>query len=185
LPVPLVERPAAQRAAQRRIVHGLRLQLHSVAFRRSLLLACVSAKVLPKPQDRDHGYPVTTPPELLVAVIPADVAVVLLARAGLDSYRRAHRGENPRVDQALIELTTVALRYRTMADRGQSRAPGADSGSPSRFMSTTQAADRLRVSTRTVRRAITAGTLPAVRVGNAWLIDRDDVDTSTLGPVTR
>lgn len=38
------------------------------------------------------------PLETLVTLVPPDVALVLMAKAGLDEYRRAHRGDNPRVD---------------------------------------------------------------------------------------
>jgi len=120
---------------------------------------------------------VTAPgPESLICVVPADVAVILLSRAGLDAYRRRHRGENPRVDRSLLELTTVALRYRTMTDRGRNRAPGAVTGSGSRQLTTSMAADRTGVSARTIRRAITDGRLPAERLGHSWVLDAGDVD---------
>ncbi|HET9255486.1 MAG TPA: helix-turn-helix domain-containing protein [Pseudonocardiaceae bacterium] len=102
--------------------------------------------------------------------------MILLARAGLDSYRRAHRGENPRVDQTLVDLTTVALRYRTLAERGHNRAPGSATGPPSRQLTTNQAADRAGVSARTIRRAITEGRLPAHRVGRTYVLDVGDVE---------
>jgi excisionase family DNA binding protein len=119
---------------------------------------------------------VPTPPEQLVTVVPADVALVLLVRAGLDKYRRDHRGEDWRTDQCLIELSNAALRWRELADRGQNRAPNADTVPSFGRMTTEMAAARLGLSARTVRRAISAGHLPAERIGNAYLIARDDVD---------
>ncbi len=116
-----------------------------------------------------------TAPELLVVSVPADVALILLLRAGLDEYRRAHRGEDGRVDRVLIELTTAAIRWRELTANGQNRAPNADTGPPSQKLTTRHVADLTGVSARTIRRAIAAGQLPAERVGNAWLIDRHDV----------
>ncbi len=115
------------------------------------------------------------PPEQLITVVPADVARVLLARTGLREYRLRHRGENPRVDQVLIALTEAAIRWRELSDRGQNRAPTADIVPSFGRMTTRMAADRLGLSARTVRRAISAGHLPAERIGNAYLIARDDV----------
>jgi len=122
-------------------------------------------------------HPVTAP-ELLVVSVPADVAVILLARAGLDKYRRDHRGENPRVDRILIELTEAAIRWRELTDRGQKRAPNADTMPPSlsQRLTTRQVADLTGLSARTIRRAISDGRIAAERVGYAYLIDRDDVD---------
>jgi excisionase family DNA binding protein len=119
---------------------------------------------------------VNTPPvEQLVTVVPADVAVILLARAGLDKYRRDHRGENPRVDRILIELTAAAIRWRELTDRGQKRAPNADTMPPLQRLTTRQVADLTGVSDRTIRRAIAAGRLPAERVGRIYLVNRQDV----------
>jgi excisionase family DNA binding protein len=119
---------------------------------------------------------VTAPPEQLVTVVPADVAVILLVKAGLDGYRRAHRGENPRVDRVLIELTEAAIRWRELSARGQNRAPNADIvPSLQERLTTKQVADLTGVSSRTVRRAIAAGHLPAQRLGRLYVIDRRDV----------
>jgi excisionase family DNA binding protein len=118
---------------------------------------------------------VNTPPELLVVSVPADVALALLVKAGLDDYRRDHRGENPRVDRILIELTEAAIRWRELADRGQKRAPNADTMPSSQRLTTKQAASITGVSDRTIRRAIAAGRLPAERVGRIYLVNRQDV----------
>lgn len=117
-----------------------------------------------------------TPPEQLVVIVPGDVAYRLLVKAGLDTYRRGHRGEHWRTDQVLIELSTVAHRWRDLADQGQSRAPNADTMPPlQERLTTKQVADLTGVSSRTVRRAIAAGHLPAQRLGRLYVIDRRDV----------
>ena len=117
-----------------------------------------------------------TTPEQLITIVPGDVAVILLTRGGLAEYRKNHRGEHPRVDQVLIELTEAAIRWRELTDNGQNRAPNTDTGSLSKHMTTKQVADLTGVSDRTIRRAITEGDLAAERIGNAYLISRDDVD---------
>ena len=120
-------------------------------------------------------HPVTAPPEQLVVLVPADVGFVLLTRARLDQFRRANRGENPRVDRVLLAMTEAAIRWRELSDRGQNRAPNADTAPPLQRLTTRQVADLTGVSDRTIRRAITDGRLPAERAGRFYLIDRRDV----------
>jgi excisionase family DNA binding protein len=119
---------------------------------------------------------VSTPPERLVVIVAADICWALLSRAGLDRYRRDHRGENARVDATLVAMTECAIRWRELADKGQNCAPNADNVPSFGRMTTGMAAARLGLSARTVRRAISAGHLPAERVGRYYLIDRGDVD---------
>ncbi len=45
-----------------------------------------------------------------------------------------------------------------------------------RFVTVTEVADRLRVSTMTVYRLIKAGDLPAVRIGKSFRLRADDVE---------
>ncbi|MGH3547963.1 MAG: helix-turn-helix domain-containing protein [Pseudonocardiaceae bacterium] len=119
------------------------------------------------------------PPEALVVMIPGDVARTLLDRAGLDEFRRVHRGEDRRLDECLAELTRVAHRWdNLLTEYGQKLAAAADTGASSP-LTTTQAAQRARVSPRTITRAITAGHLPATRVGRAYLVSRADIDAYT------
>lgn len=112
-------------------------------------------------------------------MVPADVAVVLLVRAGLDEYRRAHRGEHRRTDEVLIAMTHAALRWKETTDPGQSRAPLPDTEPSSELLTTRQAADLARTSDRTIRRFIAAGRIPAARAGRAYLIRRDELDHYT------
>ncbi|MGH3722036.1 MAG: helix-turn-helix domain-containing protein [Pseudonocardiaceae bacterium] len=120
-----------------------------------------------------------TTPEQLITIIPADVAVILLTRGGLGEYRKSHRGEHPRVDRVLIELTEAAIRWRELTDNGQNRAPNTDTGPSSELLTTRQAADLARTSDRTIRRLIAAGRIPAARAGRACLIRRDELDHHT------
>jgi excisionase family DNA binding protein len=118
---------------------------------------------------------VSTPPERLVVIVAADICWALLSRAGLDRYRRDHRGENARVDATLVAMTECAIHWRALADRGQKHAPSADTVPSSQRLTTKQVASITGVSDRTIRRAIAAGRLPAERVGRIYLINRQDV----------
>ena len=54
--------------------------------------------------------------------------------------------------------------------------PLAQSHSRARFLTVSEVADLMRVSTMTVYRFIKAGDLPSVRVGKSYRIREDDVD---------
>jgi excisionase family DNA binding protein len=113
-------------------------------------------------------------PEELVVIVPGDVAYRLLLKAGLDTYRREHRGEHWRTDQVLLELSNAAHRWRELSGRGRNSAPNEDNRALSERMTTRQVADVTGVSDRTVRRAIANGHLTAQRAGRCYLIDRRD-----------
>ena len=116
-------------------------------------------------------------PELLITAVPADVALALLDRAGLEKWRVQHRGEDPRVDRVLIDLRVAAMRWREMvAGNGRNRAPIADSDAPSEWLTTAQAGERLGLAARTVRRYIASGDLPAERAGHMYLIHPDHLN---------
>ncbi len=53
----------------------------------------------------------------------------------------------------------------------------ANSDVPNRFMTVSEVADLMRVSTMTVYRLIKSGDLPAVRVGKSYRIRERDIDT--------
>lgn len=112
------------------------------------------------------------PPEQLCCTLPGDVAYVLLTAGKLDAYRRAHRGDNLRVDAALQAMTLCAIRYREATRNGQPTAPTPDTDTQS-LLTTEQAADRCGTSARTIRRRIESGQLSAVRAGHFWLIPQD------------
>jgi excisionase family DNA binding protein len=55
----------------------------------------------------------------------------------------------------------------------------------SNFVTVSEVADQLRVSTMTVYRLINAGDLPAVRVGKSYRLREEDVDAYLAGRYTQ
>lgn len=126
------------------------------------------------------------PPEAYVhgldgpmVVVPARVAALLMRRAGLDDYHRAHRGEDPELDAVLVGLKTAAAAWRAMhvpSDSGSAVVELAAQQRPSpRQLSTAQAARALGISPRAVRQAIAENRLDAEVVGGRYVLTPDDV----------
>lgn len=106
-----------------------------------------------------------------LVLVPQPAARWLYFKAGLRD-----RGEidDPEVEAAIVALALAAL-----------EAPGSDPGSDQARMSepaqqltlsTSTAADRLRVSARAIVKAINQRRLPATMVGGRWRIDPHDLD---------
>ena len=113
-------------------------------------------------------------------VLPGRVAAVLLTRAGLADYHRAHRGNDPEVDQALValKLAAAAWRSRTIGSDHRTR-PAADAIDPApspQWLSTNAAAQRLGVTARAITKAINSGRLPARWWGGCWWLNPHDVE---------
>jgi hypothetical protein len=113
-----------------------------------------------------------------VAVVSGRIAALLLARAGLDQYHRAHRGEDPELDSTLVALKVTAAAWRaTGTNCGTATPPSAPPASPSPAWLTTRAVARsLGMTSRAVRKAITVGRLPAQHWAGRWWINPDDVE---------
>lgn len=127
---------------------------------------------LPDPQPYLHGA------HAPVVVVPARVAA-WLNRRGLDALRAAARGVDVEVDSVLDALHLAGQQWRTSAYAEASAEvawPQAEVAPPLTSMSTGQAADRLGITERAVRMAITAGRLPAEMVDGRWQINRDDFE---------
>lgn len=115
-----------------------------------------------------------------VVVVPGRVAAWLLSRAGLADYHRAHRGDDPEVDQVLVALKLAAIAWRERAtgtDHGTREAdtPPQDAPSPT-WLNATTAARALGITSRAVVKAIAAGRLPAQWSAGRWWIDPADVE---------
>ena len=116
-----------------------------------------------------------------VTVVPGRVAAWLLSRAGLADYHRAHRGDDPEVDQVLVALKLAAIAWRerntTGTDHGTQAADTPPQAAPSpHWLTTTATARVLGITARAVVKAISAGRLPAQWSAGCWWINPDDVE---------
>jgi excisionase family DNA binding protein len=110
-----------------------------------------------------------------VIVINARTAAYLNRYAGLAAYRREHRGEDAEVDQALLGLALLEMKWRETAT-GTKEAPKPELDTSSQWLSTTQAGTQLGVTDRAIRKAITEHRLKALRVNDRWRITRTDLE---------
>lgn len=114
-----------------------------------------------------------------VVLVSGRVAAWLLSRARLNEYHRAHRGDDPEVDQVLVALKLAALAWRERivgTDCGTDRASSSPQAAPSpEWLTTTATARLLGITSRAVVKAISAGRLPAQWFAGCWWIDPEDV----------
>lgn len=109
-----------------------------------------------------------------VAILPARVCALLERHADLDNFRIKNRGVDAQVDHALIALHSAAATWRR--SRTGTAHPPAPEPARSSWVTTTQAADALRVTSRAIRKAIQEGRLDATRVDDRWRITREDLE---------
>lgn len=110
-----------------------------------------------------------------IVIVPARVAAWLATRTDLKSVRISARGADPEVYAVLHDLHRAALEWRASVT-GSAAAPEPEVGAPSKWVSTTKAADLLGITDRAVRLAISERRLPAQQVDGRWRIDREDVE---------
>lgn len=114
-----------------------------------------------------------------MVVVPGRIAAWLDRHAGLSRLRIEHRGQDPEVDAVLVALAVASAAWRSRAGIGsdhgteQAKQPSDQSRS---LLTTADAAELLGISDRGVRKAILDGRLPAQRVADVWLVDREDVE---------
>lgn len=111
--------------------------------------------------------------------VPGRIAAVLTQRARLNDLRLTLRGLDPEVDAVLEAIVLTAVEWRR--SRGVGAVNGTElekriSGPSGSFLTTADAAELLDMSVTGVRKAVRDGRLPAVRVADVWLIDREDVE---------
>lgn len=109
-----------------------------------------------------------------VCIVPARVAAYLERWAGLDSFRREHRGQDQEVDQILVALHQVAMSWRGSA-LGTRDATQPEPAASSQWLTSTQAANIAGVTDRAIRKAIQHGALRASNVDGRWRISREDL----------
>jgi excisionase family DNA binding protein len=113
-----------------------------------------------------------------VVVVPARTAAWLERFADLRAIRTAHRGADPEVDAVLVALALAAATWRNAhagSVRGTDLARTAEPVASS-LLTTAEAGHLLGLGPRAVRKAVAEGRLQAVKHGDAWQIEREDVE---------
>lgn len=89
------------------------------------------------------------------------------------------------IAEAVLELVDEGLQQRTAAHLDAELARRATGGAATEWLSVNEVAALLGVHTRTIYRALTDGRLAGTRVGAAWRVRRDDLDTWLSEPRER
>lgn len=111
-------------------------------------------------------------------VVPAWFARWLELHTDLDGQRVNRRGMDPAVDEVLVALHFAAMHAASAhtSAPGSTRPPSPEV--PQDLpVTVSELAERVGITGRAIRHAITAGRLPAHRVADRWLIDRADAET--------
>jgi excisionase family DNA binding protein len=111
--------------------------------------------------------------------VPGRIAAWLESRLDFQRLRIAARGIDPEVDSVLTDFHRVALLWRSRVEalpcRGSEQAEPAEAGTPSTWVTTTEAAVRLGVTSSRVRQVIRAKHLVAEQVDHQWRITLQDL----------
>jgi excisionase family DNA binding protein len=111
-------------------------------------------------------------------VVPAWFARWLELHTDLDGQRVNRRGMDPAVDEVLVALHFASMHaasaHTSAPGSARPPAPEVPQDLP---VTVSELAERVGITGRAVRHAITAGRLPAHRVADRWLIDRADAET--------
>ncbi|RII94557.1 helix-turn-helix domain-containing protein [Clavibacter californiensis] len=107
-----------------------------------------------------------------IVVLPGRVAAYLERYAGLDDFRKRIRGHDAEVYAVLYDLHRAALVWRESATGTPHEVrpePAAE------WFTTAEAAARVGITDRGIRRAIAEKRLAARLVGRSWRISRTDL----------
>lgn len=118
-----------------------------------------------------------------VCILTAEDAAILWQAAGLNEARIQLRSES-RAYSILVDIYKTALSAAGRnAASGNSRTVKTETREAisEEVVTVTQIAKRARVSPRTIRNHIAAGTLPAIRLGREWIITRREADIYVAG----
>lgn len=109
-------------------------------------------------------------------VVPAWAAERLSRQPEIQHLRRRLRADDFDLYRVLVALAEVGLIHGPASTSGQISTPSTATAARSGWLTTTQAADRIGCSARTVRRLVAEGLLPATRPGYGHLINAEEVD---------
>lgn len=119
------------------------------------------------------------PPEHLVHGLDGPVVILsgrvcsfLNKYAKLDEFRVNIRGQDPELDAAQVALYLAAQQWRSSAT-GTTQEPKPELPESSHWMTTTEVASRLWMTSRGVRKAIAEGRLQAESVAGRWRISQE------------
>jgi len=108
-----------------------------------------------------------------VVIVPGRAAAWLDSRLNLRALRTAVRGHDPEVDAVLVALGVAAAAWRQSVVGTDQRTPAEPAPL---WLTTREAADRLDVTDRAVRRALAEQRLNGRRTNGGWLVDRESVE---------
>jgi excisionase family DNA binding protein len=107
--------------------------------------------------------------------LSARVCAYLNRHAGLEQFRLSNRGIDPEVDAALVAIRLLELHFRNSAT-GTKEAAKPELAASSKWLSTTETADRLGITDRGVRTAIADGRLKAENIAGRWRINLENLE---------
>lgn len=106
-------------------------------------------------------------------VIPAEACAYILRYSPLWDWAAQNRGKRPDVDAVIVAMGIKGREWANpVSDTGNMRAPIPEIDRPSEWLSTTQIASLLHMTSRNVIRLINEGRLPATNHGGRWWISR-------------
>ena len=108
-----------------------------------------------------------------VVIVPARVAAYLNTYAKLEQFRRDHRGQDAEVDEVLVAFLTSEKAWRSSVLG--TRPAALPEPAPNCSLTTVQAANRLGITDRGVRKAIATGHLKAESVNGRWEISLEQL----------
>lgn len=116
------------------------------------------------------------------AIVPGRVAAYLERYAGLERFRREHRGQDAEVDEILTALHVVAASWRAGSGLGTTPPPRPEPASPSvQWVTPRTAALKLQMTDRGIRKAIAEKRLRAEKHDGRWRIHLEDIAHFTEG----
>lgn len=116
-------------------------------------------------------------PERSGLIVPSRIAARIFAMTDLGRQAKNARGDDPEFDAVISAMATTSARWRTSV-RGSKPAQPAEAKPLSEWMTTSEVAERLNVTSSRVRQECRAGRLRAENQGPrlGWRINREDFE---------